>query len=312
MTAHYTNLRLPEPLNVTGSGIADSWQRFCDQWDNYVLAADLTEANSEKRAAVFLTCVGNDAYDVYRCFNLATDERRNIDRIIEEFEAFCIGSINITFERYCFNQRVQDQGERFDLFLGDVRRLARTCQFGSVEESLIRDRLVVGIRSDSTRQKMLQIRDLTLKRAIDLCKASESAEQQLKSVTESEQVHTLAHHARIPGRQRQRVESDTEVRTSLCDYCRRTHAPDRQACPAYGKICRLCANANHFRSQCRAKMVSQRYRKPEVCQLEHEAEEEEEEEELLTLDAARTDGWFTRLQVGETHVLFNLCPRSDS
>ena len=59
-----------------------------------------------------------------------------------------------------------------------------------------------------------------------------------------------------------------------------------------------------------AKMVSQRHRKPEVCQLEHE--EEEEDEELLTLDAARTDGWFTRLQVGETHVLFNLCPRSDS
>src|SRR5918995_4552216 len=108
MASYHTNLRLPEPLQVSGSEIADSWQRFRDQWENYVMAADLSDASNEKRAAVFLTCVGSAAYDVYRGFDLPTDERRNIDRIIELFEAYCIGSVNITYERYRFNQRMQD------------------------------------------------------------------------------------------------------------------------------------------------------------------------------------------------------------
>jgi len=39
--------------------------------------------------------------------------------------------------------------ERFDVFLGDVRRLARSCQSEGVEESMIRDRFVVSIRDDA-------------------------------------------------------------------------------------------------------------------------------------------------------------------
>src|SRR5688572_30654991 len=97
MAACYTTLRQPEPLNVSDTEIAENWQRFRDQRDNYMLAADLSEAREEKRAAFFLTCVGNTAYDVYRCFDLATDETRNLNKITEEFETFCIGSINPTY-----------------------------------------------------------------------------------------------------------------------------------------------------------------------------------------------------------------------
>jgi len=60
------NIRLPDPLKVTGSNIADNWERFKDQWENYALATDLSDASAEKRAAIFLTCLGGDAYDAYR------------------------------------------------------------------------------------------------------------------------------------------------------------------------------------------------------------------------------------------------------
>ena len=67
--------------------------------------------------------------------------------------------MNITYQRYIFYQRVQDTGERFDAFLGDVRRLAKSSKFEGVEESMIRDPIVVGVRVDATRRKLLQIRD---------------------------------------------------------------------------------------------------------------------------------------------------------
>ena len=60
--------------------------------------------------------------------------------------------------------------------------MAKFCQFESMEESMIRERVVVGVKDDATRHKLLQVRDLTLRKAIDICKASESAGQQLRAM----------------------------------------------------------------------------------------------------------------------------------
>ena len=90
-----------------------------------------------------------------------------------------------------YNRRVQENGELFDTFLGDVRRLARSCEFAVVEESMIRDRIVVGIRDETTRHKLLQVRDLTLAMAIDICRASEAAGRQLKEMSSTDQVQAL-------------------------------------------------------------------------------------------------------------------------
>jgi len=177
--AAVNNYRLPDPLRVTGSNVAEDWRRFREQYENYEIASDLTDKTQEKRAAVFLTCIGNEAYDVYRSmeFDQAAD-RKKLDPVIAAFEKFCIGAVNVTYERYVFNRRVQDNGERFDAFLGDVRRLARSCEFAAVEESMIRDRIVVGIYDETTRHKLLQVRELSLAKAIDICKASEAAGRQ--------------------------------------------------------------------------------------------------------------------------------------
>ncbi len=51
------NLRVPEPLRVSGSNVADDWRRFRDQFENYELAVDLANASQEKRAAIFLTSI---------------------------------------------------------------------------------------------------------------------------------------------------------------------------------------------------------------------------------------------------------------
>jgi len=64
MAAVANNYRVPDPLRVTGSNVADDWRRFREQYENYEIASDIADKSQEKRAAVFLTCVGNDAYDV--------------------------------------------------------------------------------------------------------------------------------------------------------------------------------------------------------------------------------------------------------
>jgi len=39
------NIRIPDPLKVTGSNVADNWKRFKEQFGNYELASDLTESS---------------------------------------------------------------------------------------------------------------------------------------------------------------------------------------------------------------------------------------------------------------------------
>jgi len=237
MATAANNYGIPDPLRMTGiSNTADDWRRFKEQYENYEMAADLADKSQEIRAAVFLTCVGNDAYDVYRAFEFdPPGDRKKLDPIIAAFEKFCVVAVIVTYERYVFNKRMQDSGERFDTFLGDVRRLARSCQFEGVKESMIRDRIVVGIRDENTRHKLLQIRDLTLAKAIDVCKASEAAGKQLKVMTNADEVQSLRSTSTSNYQRRNRGKSrgreprhDLKQRrdksaTRPCKYCDRKH-----------------------------------------------------------------------------------------
>ena len=61
--------------------------------------------------------------------------------------------MNVTYESYVFHQRIEQPGESVEDFVTDLRKLAKSCAFEQLEDSLIRDRLVVGIRDDPRRRR---------------------------------------------------------------------------------------------------------------------------------------------------------------
>ena len=70
----------------------------------------------------------------------------------ELLDAYFIGEMNEIYKAYLFNQRVQETGESFDSFLTVLRSLAKTCNFGSMQDRMIRDRVMVGVGDNSTRK----------------------------------------------------------------------------------------------------------------------------------------------------------------
>ena len=94
------------------------------------------------------------------------------------------------WERHMFNTRSQRDGETTDQYVTDLKTKAQTCEFGELKDSLIRDRIVCGIRCDKTRSRLLREPDLTLQRAIDICRANEAMSSQMKSFT-SDQINDL-------------------------------------------------------------------------------------------------------------------------
>lgn len=92
-----------------------------------------------------------------------------MSKISELMERHCIGQTNVIYERYCFNNRNQEDGESFDEYLTSLKVLAKTCNFGSLKDKLIRDRMVCGICDMGTRKKLPQEAGLTLQKCVNTC-----------------------------------------------------------------------------------------------------------------------------------------------
>ena len=89
-----------------------------------------------------------------------------------------------------FNSRTQEQGNKFDAYLIKLRHLIKTCEYGALEDELLHDRMVTGTSNNNVRARLLRESGLTLNRAIDICRSTEQAEQQLSNLNNSaETIH---------------------------------------------------------------------------------------------------------------------------
>ena len=233
---------LPAPLR-TSSNLAVEWKRFEGQWTNYVKAAKIDQEEEDRQAAIFLACIGADAYEIYSTMTFeAETDRDKPTKLIEAFKKHCIGETNEVYERYIFHRRMQEPSESFDTFLGDLRRLVKTCGYGTVEESTIRDRIVLGIRDDATRKKLLQTKPLDLAKAIDICRSSEATTRQLKAITTPDEVQAVRHQPRPP-RLRSKSQNGREMQSRGPRYDSR-RAPSTERESSSGRPCRYC-NTKH-------------------------------------------------------------------
>lgn len=228
-----SNVPLP-PRFVIGNDLASQWKKWKQIWDSFEIVTGLGNKSAEYRTATFITCIGEDALDIYNGLPFAeAADKTNIDTVIELFGNYCVGETNVIFERNVFNNRQQEHGETFDNFVSSLRTLAQSCDYGSLKEDLIRDRIVNGIYDKTFQKTLLQDRNLTLKSAIERGRAHEAADKQCKAMNNDASVHAV-HHKRN------------------CHYCGERHRKGKNKCPAYGHTCEKCSKKHHYESECKS------------------------------------------------------------
>ena len=80
--------------------------------------------------------------------------------IISEFDNCATGAVNAAYERYVFNSHNHRPDESSESV---VRHLAKSCNYcDACAGSLIRDRIVQGIRSVSTQEALLKDSELNI------------------------------------------------------------------------------------------------------------------------------------------------------
>ena len=148
--------------------------------------------------------------------------------MLELWQNYCIGKTNVIYERYRFNNRLQESDESIDAHTTALRTLAKTCEFGSLKEDLIRDCLVYGIRDNSLRKKLLQEPKLTLDKCFDSCRAAEASKLQMQAMTnqnnQSSDVNALKSSS----------DKSSARMVDDCKFCGKSHERNREICPAFG------------------------------------------------------------------------------
>ena len=84
---------------------------------------------------------------------------------------------NLIVQRALFNKRHQLAGVSVDTLIQDLYRLAEDCEYGPLKDSLIRDRIVVGVVDDSLSDRLQAKADLTLETAVQMSRQAEARKQ---------------------------------------------------------------------------------------------------------------------------------------
>ncbi|XP_055523186.1 uncharacterized protein K02A2.6-like [Wyeomyia smithii] len=223
----------PGFLNIDSDRLANDFRDFKQSWENFVLAAKIGEKSDAVKVALLKNFLGTGAVKILNTL-LAPENQNTPAAVLTALEGYCLPQSNETYERFLFNTATQNPNEDINQFVSKVRSLAATCNYGDLKDSLIRDRIVVGVRSDDTRKALLKTANLTLAMAIDTCRAQKLVEDRVTTMKIKEESTEADKYSEVIAKVRAADWSGS------CKYCgRRDHRiGDRERCPANGATCR--------------------------------------------------------------------------
>ena len=296
------NLHPPEKLLFTGN-LKDNFRKFKQQFEIYITAAGISNSTENIKCATLLHVIGPDAIEIFNTFRWDEEgdnegDDKKMSKVLSKFEKYCTPKCNVTYERHQFNTRNQKEGESIDSYVTELRILSKSCEFGDLSDSLIKDRIVCGVIMDTVRSRLLRETDLTLQKAVDICRAAEASSQQLKVLQTASAGASGSNIDFVRKKSdKNKLMKNTENRPAAsqqkqkCGKCGYKHEPRK--CPAFGKICMNCKKKNHFMRQCRSKKM-------------HELQENDSDTDIF-LDSVETDQ-----NAGDWKVNVKICKKTVS
>lgn len=183
-------IRRVEELKLDGN-LCENWRRFKRNYDIFSTAAGIDEKQDKIKINTLLNAVGPEAVEIFDTFELTAQERTSYDRVIAKFEEFCKPRKNTVYERYVFYQRMQHEGESFDVYLMDIKRLVRSCEFGATENEMLRDRIVMGVADKRLQKRLLETATLTYDTAVEKARTNEATAQQSETMNKGAAINEI-------------------------------------------------------------------------------------------------------------------------
>ena len=244
-----------KPLKLE-ENLAENWRRWKQRYELFMTATEASKKSAKIQSSMLLHLIGEDALEVFNTFEFGSEkDKEKPVEILKKFDEYCNPKRNLTVERHIFNSRMQHLSESIDKYITDLRLKVKTCEYGTMADEMIKDRIVVGVHSDIIPGRLLREKDLCLTKAIDICKAAEASTKQLEKLTDEKKVEILQENR--PTTYQAGTKNNPKKTTGpACQNCGRNHPPRR--CPSCGKKCNACNKLNHFTKCCRSKPATQK------------------------------------------------------
>ena len=261
------NIQPPSNFHVSNEPSED-WKMWKQLWENYCVLTNLGSQDEGYQKALLLHSLGPEGVRIYNGMSFSVDEDSNkASVIISKLDSHFLGARREYFERFKFNRRNQALDETIDQYVSVLRTMAKTCGFCKcMAENLLMDRLLLGVCDDKMRERMMATHDLTLNKAVDICKAMEAANCQMTALRK-DTVHRVTGRNVTKGQSTQKFVKQSKAKKMTgkssavgerkCKFCCRAHVMKKENCPAWGKKCKACHQSNHFKGSvlCKAKDV---------------------------------------------------------
>ena len=212
--------------------------------------------------------MGDKADDILSTLGLNEEDKKKYRAVRDAFEKFFICKHNVIYERARFNKRCQEPGESAESFISAVYKLAEHCQYGVLQEEMIRDRLVVGIRHHGLSESTQMNSELTLAKAIQKIRQHEEIKKQQPTVREAASTDQkeanvdMMKFKKKPQRHNQTGKSahgkgqkELHKGQKSCGRCGKSPAHSLNNCAARDVECRKCHKRGHYAAVCRSGRV---------------------------------------------------------
>ncbi|XP_045459304.1 uncharacterized protein K02A2.6-like [Melitaea cinxia] len=262
------SINLPTEISWQGS-MSENWRFFKQRYEIFIIASGNEAKDGKTKTALLLNAIGDRAIKLYNGFNFEKPEHRfEFEKVIEKFEEHFNPERNEIYERYKFFTRNQNEGESYEDYSVALRDLSSTCNFDFLTDSLIRDRLVCGISDKTVKDRLLRTKDLTLAKAIDICRTSQETQRQLEKICSSTSTSNNIDNLNDVDYNIQKINKKPNTAdnagkntkkdrytnyTHECQRCGYIHPVKR--CLAFGKRCVRCNGYNHFANKCKNRFV---------------------------------------------------------
>ncbi|XP_045769724.1 uncharacterized protein LOC123870450 [Maniola jurtina] len=169
----------------------ERWTKWKRSYEIYSKACELTKKSVEIQVNILLHVVGEQCRDI---LDRLPDKCTTVEQVWKTLDEQFHTKRNVTVERHKFFMRHQQDNESIEQYVFELRKLAQTCEFRDLHDELIKDRLVCGISSSAIRERLLREDDLSLKKAMDICRAaiaSRTNSEKIKPEREETQLYNV-------------------------------------------------------------------------------------------------------------------------
>ena len=144
-------LAAPSPFTFEGN-VAESWKMWQKSLEFYLCATEADSKSDKVKTSILLTCIGEKGREIYETFEFEnTGDKMKFKPVLKKFEEYCNPRSNTTIQRHKFFTYRQTEGQSFNDFVTELKKLSSECEFDTLKDSLTKDMIICGVTDNGLR-----------------------------------------------------------------------------------------------------------------------------------------------------------------